>query len=144
MPWNNAYTPITGPVVNPYPYMTQPTTTMPMNVPPHYDIVKVSGRQGVDAFQMGPNSSVLLLDETAPIVWLVQTDGAGFKTPTPFSITPYEQPAPINVNDLEERIKKLEGLVNEQLQSNFNSGKQSKRQRNNQSDATNTAGQGNT
>lgn len=143
MPWNNAYTPITGPVINPYPYMTQPSTAVPMNAVPHYDIIKVSGRQGVDAFQMGPNSSVLLLDETAPIVWLVQTDGAGFKTPTPFSITPYEQPAPINVNDLEERIKKLEGLVNEQLQSNFNSGKQSKRQRNNQPDAANTTSQGN-
>ena len=42
------------------------------------EVVKVSGINGVNAYQMTPNSSVLLLDTTAPIVWLVQTDGAGY------------------------------------------------------------------
>ena len=41
-------------------------------------IVRVSGRPGAEAYQMAPNSEVLLLDETAPIVWLKTTDGAGY------------------------------------------------------------------
>ena len=77
------------------------------------EIVKVNGENGARAYQLAANSSVLLLDETNPIVWLVQTDGAGYKTVSPFSITPY-QPAPaIDVNSLEERISRLEAKINE-------------------------------
>ena len=32
------------------------------------EVVQVSGRNGVEMYQMGPNSSALLLDSTAPIV----------------------------------------------------------------------------
>ena len=59
--------------------------------PPAYEVVKVHGREGANAFQMGPNSSILLLDENDPIVWLAKTDGAGYKTVTPFRIAPYEE-----------------------------------------------------
>ena len=45
-----------------------------------YNVTEVNGKNGVDAFCMPPNSSDLLLDTTAPIVWLVKTDGAGYKT----------------------------------------------------------------
>ena len=53
---------------------------------PTYEVIKVNGRGGANAFQMGPNSSILLLDETDNVVWLAQTDGAGYKTVTPFSL----------------------------------------------------------
>lgn len=46
---------------------------------PTYEVIKVNGRGGANAFQMGPNSSILLLDETDNIVWLAQTDGAGYQ-----------------------------------------------------------------
>ena len=59
------------------------------NMMPKYEVIKVKGKPGVDAFHMGPNSSVLLLDETANIVWYVETDGAGYKTATPFDVTPH-------------------------------------------------------
>ncbi len=39
---------------------------------------------------MGPNSSALLLDKTAPIVWYAQTDGTGYLTVTPFDIVPHQ------------------------------------------------------
>lgn len=52
------------------------------------EVIRVNGRGGVDAYRMPPNSSELLLDETAPLVWLVQTDGAGYKTATAFDLTP--------------------------------------------------------
>lgn len=79
-----------------------------------YEIIRVNGKNGVDALNMPPNSSVLLLDETQPVVWLAQTDGAGYKTATPYSITPYvAEPAP-DTKSLEARIKRLEDLINEQ------------------------------
>lgn len=48
--------------------------------------VKVNGRPGAEAYQLAPNSDKLLLDSSAPIVWLVQTDGAGYKTLTPYDM----------------------------------------------------------
>lgn len=78
------------------------------------EIIKVNGENGARAYQMAPNSSALLLDESAPLVWLVQTDGAGYKTTTPYTISPYQaQPAP-DYNSLDERIKRLEDMLNGQ------------------------------
>lgn len=78
-----------------------------------YEIIRVNGENGAQAFQMAPNSSALLLDETAPIVWFVQTDGAGYKTAKPFSISPYQPQPPVDINALEARIKRLEAMINE-------------------------------
>lgn len=77
------------------------------------EVVKVSGINGVNAYQLAPNSSVLLLDTTAPIVWLVQTDGAGYKTSTPYDITPHESEEAAQYKTLEERIAKIEEKLNE-------------------------------
>ena len=83
--------------------------------PPQMHVIRVSGENGVDAFQMGPNSDALLLDETAPIVWFVQTDGAGYKTKTPYDVTIHvNEPAPeIKIMDerfasIDKRLKSLE------------------------------------
>lgn len=78
-----------------------------------YEIIRVNGENGAQAFQMAPNSSALLLDETAPIVWFVQTDGAGYKTAKPFSIAPYQPQPPVDINALEARIKRLEAMIHE-------------------------------
>ena len=80
---------------------------------PTYEVIKVNGKPGVDAFQMGPNSSVLLLDETANIVWLAQTDGAGYKTATPFTITPFVEKPPVDMNALTEKIDGIEAELKE-------------------------------
>lgn len=77
------------------------------------EIVKVNGQNGAKAFQMAPNSSALLLDESAPIIWLVQTDGAGYKTEVPYSITPYQAQIEPDINSLEERIRRLEDMIND-------------------------------
>lgn len=82
--------------------------------PTRSEIIKVNGENGARAFQLAPNSSALLLDESAPIVWLVQSDGAGYKTVSPYTITPYQAEPPINARDLEARISRLEGIINEQ------------------------------
>lgn len=80
---------------------------------PTYEVIKVNGKPGVDAFQMGPNSSILLLDETANLVWLAQTDGAGYKTATPFTITPFVEKPPVDMNALTEKIDGIEAELKE-------------------------------
>lgn len=79
---------------------------------PHYDIIKVKGQNGADAFQMAPNSKVLLLDENDPLVWFVQTDGAGYKTVIPYTITPFQPAPPVDLNSLEQRLAALEEKIN--------------------------------
>lgn len=82
--------------------------------PQRQEIVRVNGENGARAYQMAPNSSAMLLDESAPLVWLVQTDGAGYKTTTPYTISPYQaQPTP-DYNSLDERIRRLEDMLNGQ------------------------------
>ena len=81
-------------------------------LPQQQEVIKVNGKGGVDAYQMPPNSSALLLDTTASIVWLVQTDGAGYKTSTAYDITPHEAEEVTQYKTLEERIERLEETIN--------------------------------
>jgi len=93
------------------PYSFTPQIQMPA---PQMQVNKVHGEAGVDAFQIGPNSSVLLLDETAPIVWFVQTDSAGYKSKTPYDIAIHTQEPPIEAKmderfaSIDRRLKSLE------------------------------------
>lgn len=77
------------------------------------EIIKVNGKGGANAFQLAPDSSALLLDTSAPIVWLAQTDGAGYKTLLAYDIKPHEEEKEVDVyKSLEDRITKLEETVN--------------------------------
>ena len=82
--------------------------------PRQTEIIHVNGENGARALQMMPNSQALLLDDTAPLVWLATTDGAGYKTVVPYTITPYE-PKKVSLEDIEARLAKVEELIrNEQ------------------------------
>ena len=76
-------------------------------------IIRVHGRNGAETYQMLPNSSALLLDESEPLIYLAQTDGAGYKTITVYDIQIHKEIPPINMQDLEQRISKLEERLNE-------------------------------
>jgi len=81
--------------------------------PQRSEVVKVNGLNGANAYAIGPNSSALLLDESGTLVWLVTTDGAGYKTATPYDISPHHvAPAP-DFSTLEARIKRLEEKLND-------------------------------
>ena len=80
---------------------------------PHYEVIRVNGRAGAEAFQMGENSSVLLLDETANIIWFAQTDGAGYKSLTPFTITQYIEQPKVDINALNDKVSQLEDMIAE-------------------------------
>lgn len=100
---------------NPYmqginPYIQQPMQTAQPQAP-RQEIVKVNGENGANAINLGANSSLLALDMSGLIVWLITTDGAGYKTVEPYDITPHRaQPAP-DYNSLEERIRRLEEMM---------------------------------
>ena len=76
-------------------------------------VVKVNGEGGANAFSMGPNSSALLLDTSGTMIWAVTTDGAGYKTVVPYDISPHKNPEQIAVKSLEDRIKRLEEMIND-------------------------------
>lgn len=105
---------------NPYQPMYNPYSCQPMTAQNAQgsqqaamcQITRVNGRNGADALRLAPNSSILLLDENDPIVWLKVTDGAGYATVTPYTIAPYQAAIPVDVNSLEERVKRLEEKLN--------------------------------
>lgn len=77
------------------------------------EVVRVNGKSGADMYPLPPSSSALLLDETQPVVWLVQTDGAGYKVSTPYTVTPMEQKERNAMADFEQRLSRLEERLNE-------------------------------
>ena len=86
---------------------------------PKTEIIHVNGENGARAFQMMPNSSALLLDDTAPLVWLATTDGAGYKTVVPYTITPFK-PKEISLENIESRLAKVEELIRNESNSEHN------------------------
>lgn len=105
---------------NPYLAATQqPGNAFNLAPPQKQEVIRVNGKNGADAYQLAPDSSVLLLDTSAPLIWLVQTDGAGYKTSTPYTISPYK-PAPqvseaeqSKVTELQTRINRIEKELKE-------------------------------
>lgn len=89
-----------------------------------YQITKVNGRAGAENFRMAPDSNFLLLDNNDPILWVVQTDGGGLLTATPWDISPHQEPKAVDLNALQERILALEERLNE---SNFGTTKQQRK-----------------
>lgn len=88
-------------MLNPYQYST------------NQQIIKVNGQNGANAYQLMPNSSALLLDETAPRLFLKQTDGAGYPTITAYKLEPYVEEKQPDMKDILTRIKKLEDKIND-------------------------------
>ena len=95
--------------INPFAPSTSPM--MPA-MAQQQQVVRVNGRGGAEAYTIGPNSSALLLDESGMIVWAVTTDGAGYKTISPYDITPHKDAPSPDYMALESRLARLEEIVN--------------------------------
>lgn len=95
----------------PLPQNPVPQPTAQDNVLPPQTVVQVSGKTSVDAIKMSPNSSILLMDITAPIVWLCTSDGLGNVTSVPYDISPHKETPPVDVNSLENRVLTLENVL---------------------------------
>ena len=99
-----------NPFINPY--GMAPQYQQPVMQPAAQQVVRVNGENGARAFQIGANSSALLLDESGLMVWLITSDGAGYKTVQAYDIAPHKDETRPAMTDLEDRIKKLEEKVN--------------------------------
>ena len=107
MNYNTPY----GSYISQVPFQTQ-------IAPQEQHVSRVHGEAGVDQYQMAANSEALLLDETAPMVWLVKTDAAGYKTKYPYDITPHEQkeePTNDNLREMIDDLNKRMSAIEEAL-----------------------------
>lgn len=103
-----------NPFINPYGYGQAPQPYMPASVPAPVQaqqVVRVNGENGARAYQIGANSSALLLDESGTLVWLVTSDGAGYKTVAAYDIMPHKAEPDKSYTDLETRVRKLEDMM---------------------------------
>ena len=103
---------------NPYQFMgsqaaMNPYQSMMTPAAPQMQVTKVNGANGANAFSMGPNSSALLLDASGTMIWAVTTDGAGYKTVAAYDIVPHKSEETITYEGLENRIKRLEDMIND-------------------------------
>ena len=92
----------------------------PQNILPQQQIMQSNGKPTFDTFRMSPNSSILIADTSAPVVWKCVSDGLGNVTSEAFDITPHkEEPALDAVSvtailtEMNERITKLEEMNND-------------------------------
>lgn len=100
-----------NPIYNPalLPYMGM----QPQRTAQRQEVVKVNGENGAMALQLPPNSSAIALDMSGTMIWLITTDGAGYKSVNPFDITPHKaEPLP-DLTSLESRISALERMMND-------------------------------
>lgn len=112
MNFYNPYMP-TSQYQNPMPQQYYPQQSTPSL--PAQQILKVNGEESVRQVRMAPNSSALAMDTTAPIVWLLVSDGVGSVTSTPYDISEHKMD---QRQSLEERILILEEKINELTKSN--------------------------
>ena len=106
---------------NPYGMMQMPNPYQPPRPAlPQQQVVTVAGADSLAQIQLAPNSSMLVMDQGAPIVYLVQSDGVGKVTATAYDIAPHKDAATAQresmdarLSALEAAVKRLEGTRNE-------------------------------
>lgn len=83
----------------------------PLNLTPAMPqrITRVNGRESINSLRMTPNSELLALDNTAPILWVCVSDGVGAVKAEPYDITKHKEPS--TGSDFEARLSALEKLV---------------------------------
>lgn len=99
-----------------YPMQSPYYQNMSMNVNPvlpHQQIIQVNGKASVDTIQLAPNSSILVMDTSAPIVWMCVSDGIGKVTATPYDIVVHQEAPPVNMNSIEQRLSRVEEMLME-------------------------------
>lgn len=86
------------------------------NTLPPQQVVQVNGKASVDTIQLAPNSSILVMDTSAPIVWLCTSDGVGKVTAKAYDIIEHKDTPPIDTANLEQRITAVENFINKLME----------------------------
>lgn len=95
---------------------------------PPQQILQANGKTSIDAIRMSPNSSVLIADTTAPIVWKCVSDGLGNVTAEAFDITHHKTEEEVEkentnnlLNEISNRLERLENkyesIINRHIES---------------------------
>ena len=116
---------------NPYSYGFQPNTL------PQQQIIQVNGKASVDMMQLAPNSSVLVMDTSAPIVWMCVSDGLGKVTATPYDISVHKEVPPPDMNTIEQRLSAIESAIAEMEKRNESNAQKFKPKQNYANDSNN-------
>lgn len=90
------------------------------NILPAQQILQANGKASIDMIRLAPNSSVLIADTTAPIIWRCVSDSLGNITSEPFDIIPHKDEEQIRKESLEQRISRLEEFIYEQSNTTRN------------------------
>ena len=95
------------------PFMMQNSNAIPQQpMLPQQQVIQVNGKASVDTIRLAPNSSVLVMDTSAPIVWLCVSDGVGRVSSVPYQISEYKEETPQDANmAVWERVKTLEDKI---------------------------------
>lgn len=109
------------PGFNPYGMIQMPNPYQPPRPAlPQQQVITVAGAESLAQIQLAPNSSMLVMDQGAPVVYLVQSDGVGKATATAYDISPHKDKTQIKQESMDARlaaveaaIKRLEGKANE-------------------------------
>ena len=78
------------------------------NVLQYQQITWVAGKKSIDQIKMAPNSSAILGDSTAPMVWMVMSDGVGTVTAEPYDIKKHVDPPSEKEIVMEQRLSNIE------------------------------------
>lgn len=102
-----------------------PNFTGYQNMLPPQQILQANGKASIDALRMSPNSSVLIADQTQPIVWRCTSDSLGNVSAVAFDISPHkdesvtEKEALANtLAELNDRLKRLESKYESTIKRN--------------------------
>ena len=114
-----AYSPYFNPQFNGfngfnYPAQMPQTAAQTPTLPPQ-QILQANGKASIDALRLSPNSSVLVMDTTAPIIWLCTSDGIGTVTAKAYDIVEHKTEPSVDMKTIEERLASVEHKIEEVL-----------------------------
>ena len=95
-----------NPALFPY-FGMQQQTQQPQN----QKIPRCDGEKGALSFDLAPNSSMLILDNSGTLIWAIASDGIGNKTASPYDIFPHEVKPEPDYSDLVKRIEAIERMI---------------------------------
>ena len=71
----------------------------------------ISSRMAAEMYRLGPDSNVILMDQSGKMIWIVATDAAGCRTVEPYDISPHSEPEPPDYNAILLRMNKMEEML---------------------------------
>ena len=103
-------------------------------------ILQVAGAASIKSLRMAPNSSLLAMDTTAPLVWQCVSDGTGMVTATAWDISLHKDPPTPEQIAAEQRLSNIENSIM-QLQQMFESFRGMNNEQSNDANVESTATQ---